>query len=107
MRVPGYFPDVPGVECRSSRREPRQPPSHDRFIADFDLPFVLLSDPEASAMRLYGAFGEKVAYGKKTVGTIRSTVVIGPEGKVLRHWPKVDKAEGHPAEVLAFLQGLR
>ncbi len=77
--------------------------SHDRFIADFGLPFVLLSDPEASMMKAYGAYGEKVQYGKKTMGTIRSTVVIGPDGKVVRHWPKVAKAETHPAEVLEFL----
>ena len=51
----------------------------------------------------YGAYGEKVQYGKKTVGVIRSTVVVGPDGKVVRHWPKVAKAETHPAEVLEFL----
>lgn len=78
--------------------------SHDKFIADFNLPFVLLSDPEAKMMAAYGAFGEKVMYGKKTTGIIRSTVIVGPDGKVVRHWAKVAKAESHPAEVLAFLQ---
>lgn len=78
--------------------------SHDKFITDFNLPFVLLSDPEAKMMAAYGAFGEKVMYGKKTTGIIRSTVVVGPDGKVVRHWAKVAKAESHPAEVLAFLQ---
>jgi len=77
--------------------------SHDRFIADFGLPFILLSDPEAVMMKAYGAYGEKVQYGKKSMGTIRSTVVIGPDGKVIKHWPKVAKAETHPAEVLEFL----
>ncbi len=81
--------------------------SHDKFITDFKLPFVLLSDPEAKMMAAYGAFGEKVMYGKATTGTIRSTVVVGPDGKVVRHWTKVAKAEAHPADVLAFLQGLR
>lgn len=81
--------------------------SHDRFIADFDLPFVLLSDPEAKTMREYGAFGEKTMYGKTTEGAIRSTAVIGPDGKVLKHWPKVKKAEDHPQEVLDFLSGLK
>ena len=56
-------------------------------------------------MQVYGAYGEKVQYGKKTMGTIRSTVVIGPDGKVVRHWAKVAKAEAHPQEVLEFLQG--
>jgi len=78
--------------------------SHDKFIGDFGLPFILLSDPGGEMMAAYGAYGEKVMYGKKTVGVIRSTVVVGPEGKILRHWPKVAKAETHPDEVLAFLR---
>jgi len=79
--------------------------SHDKFIRDFGLPFVLLSDPDARMMADYGAYGEKVMYGKKSMGVIRSTVIVGPDGKVVRHWPKVAKAEVHPAEVLDFLQG--
>jgi peroxiredoxin Q/BCP len=78
--------------------------SHDKFIRQFGLPFTLLSDPDATMMGAYGAYGEKVQYGKKTVGTIRSTVVIGPDGKVVKHWPKVAKADVHPREVLDFLQ---
>ena len=78
--------------------------SHDKFIRDFGLPFILLSDPDATMMRAYGAFGEKTQYGKTTLGTIRSTVVIGTDGKVVKHWPKVAKAEAHPREVLDFLQ---
>lgn len=78
--------------------------SHDKFITDFGLPFTLLSDPDAVMMRAYGAYGEKVQYGKKTLGTIRSTVVIGQDGKVIKHWPKVAKAESHPRQVLEFLQ---
>ena len=77
--------------------------SHDKFIADFGLPFTLLSDPDAAMMGAYGAFGEKVMYGKKTTGTIRSTVVVGPDGIIRRHWPKVAKAETHPAEVVEYL----
>ncbi|MEZ4483366.1 MAG: peroxiredoxin [Syntrophotaleaceae bacterium] len=79
--------------------------AHDKFIAKFGLPFVLLSDPDATVMQAYGAFGEKTMYGKKVMGTIRSTVVIGPDGKVVKHWTKVRKAESHPQEVLDFLQG--
>ena len=78
--------------------------SHDKFIRTFNLPFTLLSDPDAAVMQAYGAFGEKVLYGKKTVGVIRSTVIIGPDGTIIRHWPKVAKAEEHPAEVAKFLQ---
>jgi peroxiredoxin Q/BCP len=80
--------------------------SHDRFIGKFGLPFVLLSDPEAETMQAYGAFGEKTMYGKKVMGTLRSTVVISPDGKVLKHWPRVRKAETHPEEVLVFLRSL-
>lgn len=80
--------------------------SHDKFISKFGLPFVLLSDPDGEMMKRYGAFGEKTMYGKKVTGTIRSTVVIGPDGTVLKHWAQVKKAEEHPREVLAFLEGL-
>jgi peroxiredoxin Q/BCP len=80
--------------------------SHDKFIGDFGLPFVLLSDPEAQVMSLYGAYGEKTMYGKKTTGSIRSTVVIGPDGTVRKHWPKVAKAETHPQEVIDYLRKL-
>jgi peroxiredoxin Q/BCP len=79
--------------------------SHDKFAEKFKLPFVLLSDPQAEAMKKYGAWGKKMMYGKPVVGTIRSTVVIGPKGDVIKHWPTVKKAEEHPEEVLAFLKG--
>ena len=78
--------------------------SHDKFIKDFKLPFVLLSDPETKMMQAYGAWGEKTMYGKKVTGAIRSTVVVGPDGKVRKHWPRVAKAEAHPQQVLEFLQ---
>ncbi|MDU0457192.1 MAG: peroxiredoxin [Geobacteraceae bacterium] len=79
--------------------------AHGKFITSYGLPFVLLSDPDCSMMQSYGAFGEKVMYGKKTVGTIRSTVIIGPDGIVKKHWTKVAKADQHPAQVLEYLQG--
>lgn len=80
--------------------------SHAKFIADHQLPFTLLSDPDASVMTAYGAYGEKVQYGKTTMGTIRSTVVISPEGSVIKQWPKVPKAAEHPDKVLEFLMQL-
>ena len=79
--------------------------SHDKFIAKFDLPFVLLSDPETEMMKSYRAWGEKKLYGKTSLGCIRSTLVIDTDGTVIKHWPKVKKAAEHPAEVLAFLRG--
>jgi thioredoxin-dependent peroxiredoxin len=78
--------------------------SHKKFAGKYKLPFKLLSDPKAEVMKQYGAFGKKMMYGKEVEGTIRSTVVIGPKGDVIKHWPAVRKAEEHPAEVLEFLK---
>ena len=77
--------------------------SHGRFISNHALPFTLLSDPDTTMMAAYGAFGEKVMYGKTTTGTIRSTVVIGPDGIIRKHWTKVAKADQHPAQVFDYL----
>lgn len=79
--------------------------AHGKFITNYSLPFVLLSDPDCSMMQAYAAFGEKVMYGKKTSGTIRSTVIIGPDGIVKKHWTKVAKADQHPGQVLEYLRG--
>jgi len=78
--------------------------SHRRFAAKYRLPFTLLSDPDHRVMRAYGAYGEKTLYGRKTVGVIRSTVWIGPDGKVRRHWARVANAAEHPDKVLAALR---
>lgn len=80
--------------------------SHDKFIADFKLPFVLLSDPDTKMMAKYGAWGEKVLYGKTSIGCIRSTVIVDETGKIIKHWRKVPNADAHPAKVLEFLQSL-
>jgi thioredoxin-dependent peroxiredoxin len=79
--------------------------AHSKFISSFDLPFTLLSDPDCSMMQSYQAFGEKTMYGKKTTGTIRSTVIIDPGGTIIKHWTKVSKADQHPTQVLDFLRG--
>ena len=79
--------------------------SHNKFAQKYKLPFVLLSDPKTEVMKKYGAFGKKMMYGKTVEGTIRSTVVIGPKGDVIKHWPTVKRAEAHPDEVLSFLKG--
>ncbi|GBD27492.1 Putative peroxiredoxin bcp [bacterium HR30] len=78
--------------------------SHQKFIRKYNLPFLLLTDPDYKVMKKYGAYGEKTMYGKKTVGVIRSTVWIGPDGKVKKHWAKVANAEKHPAQVLAAIK---
>ena len=78
--------------------------SHKKFATKYKLPFTLLSDPKTEVMKKYGAFGKKLMYGKTVEGTIRSTVVIGPKGEVIKQWPTVKKAEAHPEEVLSFLK---
>ncbi|MDP3937604.1 MAG: peroxiredoxin [Deltaproteobacteria bacterium] len=84
---------------------PDSPASHVKFIKKYKLPFTLLCDPEKKMMTRYGAFGEKMMYGKKSMGIIRSTVWVGPDGNVQKHWARVAKAEDHPARVLAALKG--
>lgn len=77
--------------------------SHTDFIKKYKLPFVLLADPGAKVMTRYGAFGKKMMYGKEVTGVIRSTVLIGPDGTIRKHWARVPKAETHPEQVLAAL----
>jgi len=78
--------------------------SHEKFISKFNLPFTLLSDPDKRMMAKYEAWGQKKMYGKTTIGVIRSTVLVGPNGKVIKHWRKVPKAADHPQKVLEALQ---
>jgi peroxiredoxin Q/BCP len=78
--------------------------SHGKFAAKYRLPFTLLSDPDRRVMRAYGAYGEKVLYGRKVVGVIRSTVWIGPDGRVRHRWARVANAARHPSKVLAALR---
>ncbi len=73
---------------------PDQPAKLARFRAKEGLTFPLLSDPGRDVLRAYGAFGEKTMYGKTTVGVIRSTFVIDPDGKVEKAQYNV-KATGH------------
>ena len=76
--------------------------SHQKFIDKRGLGVELLSDPEGKLLDAYGAWGEKVMYGKKKMGIIRSTVVVDPNGVVLLHYPNV-RARGHAEKVLADL----
>ncbi len=85
---------------------PNTTESHRKFIAKYKLKVRLLSDPEHKAMTAYNAWGEKVLYGKKSVGVIRSTAIIDPKGKIAYHWATV-KAAGHAEAVRAKLKELR
>ena len=79
--------------------------SHTKFAQKYRLPFTLLSDPDRRVMEEWGAYGDKMMYGKKTKGVIRSTVWIGSEGVVRKHWARVADAAKHPAQVLEQLRG--
>jgi peroxiredoxin Q/BCP len=74
--------------------------SHAKFATKYKLPFPLLSDPDRKVMEAWGAYGDKMMYGKKTRGVIRSSVWIGPDGTVRKHWARVADAAKHPAQVL-------
>ena len=73
---------------------PDSPAKLAKFRERDGLTFPLLSDPDLSVHRAYGAYGEKMLYGKKSVGVIRSTFVVGPDGRIERAYYAV-KATGH------------
>jgi peroxiredoxin Q/BCP len=79
--------------------------SHCKFRDKYGLTFPLLTDPDGKVLEAYGAWGDKVLYGKKSKGIIRSTVLIGTDGKVLKHWPKVS-VKGHVDDVVASVKAL-
>lgn len=78
--------------------------SHQKFRQKYALNFPLLSDPGAEVAKRYGAYGEKVLYGKKTVGMIRSTFVIDESGRLSQVYGKVS-VKGHVERVLSDLGG--
>jgi peroxiredoxin Q/BCP len=80
--------------------------SHCKFRDKYALKFPLLSDPEGKTIEKYGAWGEKVLYGKRSLGIIRSTVIVGPDGKVKKVFPKV-KVNGHVDAVIDAIKALR
>jgi len=84
---------------------PNTAESHRKFIAKYKLKLRLLSDPSHEMMQSYGAWGEKVLYGKKSIGMIRSTFVIDGEGVVRKVFPRV-KVDGHAEKVLEAVQAL-
>ena len=78
---------------------------HDKFIAKMGIALILASDDGGQVMQDWGAFGEKLFFGKLVQGVLRSTFLIGGDGTVLQVW-KVDKVKGHAAQVLAAVQAL-
>ena len=86
--VLGISPDAPGKLAA--------------FTEKSGLDVILLSDPEREVLGAYGAYGEKQNYGRTVMGVIRSTFIIGPDGKIVKAWRNV-KATGHVARVLKEL----
>ena len=80
--------------------------SHRKFAEKYGLKIRLLSDPEHEVMTAYGAWGEKNMYGKITVGVIRSTVIIDPDGRIAHHWKRA-AAKGHAEKVRERLEKLQ
>ena len=78
--------------------------SHKKFAEKHGLPFILLSDPELTAIQAYGVWQEKKLYGKVGMGVVRSTFVIDENGVIEKIMPKV-KPDTNAAEVLAYLRG--
>ena len=76
--------------------------SHQKFAEKYDLPFILLSDPDRQAIKAYGVWQEKKNYGKVSMGVVRSTYLIDAEGNIEAVMPKV-KPDTNAAEILAML----
>jgi peroxiredoxin Q/BCP len=78
--------------------------SHEKFRTKYKLPFALLSDPDNGVATAFGAYGKKMMYGKAVQGTIRSTFVVGADGRIEHAWSPV-RVKGHVDAVLAAVSG--
>ena len=78
--------------------------SHLKFARKYELPFLLLSDPELQAIQAYGVWQEKKLYGKVSMGVVRTTYIIDEQGRIEQVMPKV-KPDTNAAEILAYLAG--
>ena len=76
--------------------------SHRKFAEKYGLPFVLLSDPELEAIKAYGVWQEKKNYGKVSMGVVRTTFIIGPDGRIEKIMPKV-KPDTNAEEIIEYL----
>ena len=84
--------DLKGLNATVVGVSPDSRESHIRFKEKHSLPFTLLSDKDHKVMDVYGAYGEKMMYGKKTTGVIRSTFIISPDGTIEKVFKKVNTA---------------
>jgi len=84
---------------------PDSPKSHTKFKQKYNLPYTLIADENHAIAEAYGVWGEKMNYGRKYMGVLRTTYVIDPEGRVARVFEKV-KPENHGEEVMEALNVL-
>ncbi|WP_044641067.1 thioredoxin-dependent thiol peroxidase [Risungbinella massiliensis] len=77
--------------------------SHEKFIEKYQLPFALLSDPDAKVCEQFGVYKEKTMFGKKAMGIERSTFVLDQEGKLVKEYRKV-KVKDHVQEALRYVE---
>jgi peroxiredoxin Q/BCP len=82
---------------------PDKPAAQKKFQEKYHLPFTLLADADKKLCNAFGVIQEKNMYGKKVMGVVRTTFVIGPDGKIQHVFHKV-KPEGHSEEVLDYLK---
>ena len=97
---------IEGLDAVVLGVSPDDAASHRKFATKYGLPFTLLSDPGHTVSEAYGAWGEKNTYGKKSVGILRSTFLIGPDGTLRKVFANV-KPEGHSQEVSEALEALK
>jgi thioredoxin-dependent peroxiredoxin len=95
--------DIGGLDAEIWGVSPDGAGRHAAFRAKFGLPFTLLSDEDHAVAEAWGAWGEKVNYGRRYMGIIRSSFLVDPDGRVAVAWPKV-RADGHAAQVLEALR---
>lgn len=95
-RLKGQFEEAGAVVVGIS---PDSPKRHANFARKYGLTVTLASDPLHDALQRYGVWGEKTMFGRKYMGVVRTTYLIGRDGRIVRVWKKV-KVEGHAEEVL-------
>jgi peroxiredoxin Q/BCP len=84
---------------------PDAPEAQAKFDGKYELGFPLLSDPDKSVATAYGAYGEKTSYGRTTMGIIRSSFLVGEDGRILRSWYGVKPDETVPKALEALGSG--
>ncbi len=102
----GILPELQELDALVIGISPDSPESHAKFAEKKNLKVTLLSDEENRVLKEYGAYGKKTFRGKESIGVIRSTFLIDPEGKIVHTWPKVS-VNGHPEDVKRVLTELR